>query len=133
MDIEINASPHDLLKLLERVPSFRSPILIWSQVARNDVGTNILSVFRWRIGGRLRTRRKSTHSGTWRDSGKEVGASSQVSCGVGFRRPLVQKVGVPAVGVIEVWRPAGSVASVAVTLSVDNEAAEPYQGPVLSL
>ena len=124
--IEIYASPQDLLKLQKRVAPFRPPSLIRRQVAGNNVWTNILSIFRWRIGRWLRTRRKPTHGGTWGDSGKEVGPSSQISGGVGLRRPLVQKVRVPAVGVVEVWRPARSVATVAVTHSIDQKAAKSH-------
>src|SRR5271169_5617716 len=131
--IEICALPQDLLELFERAASFSPPSFIRRQIARNNVWTNILSIFRWRIGGWLRTRWKPTHRGAWGDSGKEVGASSQISGGVGFRRPLVQKVWIPAICVIEVRRPAGGVATIAVTLSVDNETTQSYQVLVLSL
>jgi hypothetical protein len=39
--IEICPMPQDLLELLERVPTFRSTRLVGSQVATDDVRTNI--------------------------------------------------------------------------------------------
>src|SRR5271154_154252 len=87
--IEICALPQDLLKLLKRVASFRPPSLIRSQVARDNVWTNIRSIFRGRIAG------------TWGHSRTEVRASGQVSGRVDFLR--LAEVWVPAIGVIEVW------------------------------
>src|SRR6516165_8787877 len=113
--IEILASPHDFLELFQCASPFRTPVLIRRQVTRDDVWTNISSIFRWWIGGWYGTRWEPTWW-AWGDSGKEVGASGQVSGGVRFCRPLVRKVRVPVVCVIEVWRPAGSVATIAVTL-----------------
>jgi hypothetical protein len=117
--IEIYTGPQDLLKLRKRVAPFRPPVLVRRQVARNNVRTKIITKT-WAI---------ETRGERW----TEVRASSQVGGRVGFRRPLLQKVGVMACGVIEVWRPAGGVATIAVTLSVDNEATQSYQIPALSL
>jgi hypothetical protein len=87
--IEIDASPHDLLKLRESVAPFRPPSLVRCQVAGDDVWT-------W-VHGRP----------GWSPHRAEVLAPSQVSSRVGFLRLL--EVRVSDCGVIEVWRPAAGV------------------------
>src|SRR5580704_3304016 len=131
MDIvEILAGPENLLELLKCASPFRKPVLIRRQIAGNDDRTGIgkpgcgidgISV------GRIRrwygTVRKPAHRSTGRHSLTEGAAARQVGRGVSFcTQRVVQKVRVPVVRVVEVWRAAGGVAAIAVSLRVDNEA-----------
>src|SRR5580704_5434451 len=105
--IEIGAIPQNVLKLFKRASSFGTPVLIRRQVAGDDVrayiwksGHGINGISAWRIRWWLGAIRKPSHGNTWRHSLAKIGAAGKVGGGVGFCRPLVQKVGVPAVGVI---------------------------------
>src|SRR5271170_356134 len=101
--IEIYASPDDLLKLCERVASFRQPSLVRCQVAGDDVWTYVLP----RLG--------------WGHRWTEVLAPTQIDGRIGLLR--LAKVGISSCGVIEVRRPAAGVATIAVARSVDDIAA----------
>src|ERR1700739_4620443 len=99
--VEIFTRPDDLHKLRKRVAALRPPGLIRRQVARNNVWTNISSIRCWRVGGWLGTRRKPTDRGAWGHGRTEVRASGQVGRRVDHLR--LPKVGVTAIGEIEVW------------------------------
>jgi hypothetical protein len=45
---------------------------------------------------------------------------------------MLVKVGVPALRIVKVGRPARGVATIAVAHSIDQVAAEPHQGPVFT-
>lgn len=110
--IEIDPSPHDLLKLCERVASFRQPGLVRRQVAGDDVWTYVLPGLGWRHG--------------W----TEVLAPTQIDGRIGLL--WLAEVGVSSCSVVEVWRPAAGVATIAVAHSVDDIAAQSHQIPVSS-
>src|SRR5580658_3902938 len=110
--IEIDPCPHDLLELCERVASFRQPSLVRCQVAGDDVWTYVLPGLGWRHG--------------W----TEVLAPTQEDGRIGLLR--LAEVGVSPRSVIEVWRPAAGVATIAVAIGVDDIAAQSHQIPVFS-
>src|SRR5215467_2380988 len=106
--VEILAGPKDCLKLLKRVASFWTAILVWCQVPTNYAWTCV-------------ARRPG-----WCPNLAEERASSQVSGRVDLPWGLdALKIRVLTSCVIEVWRPAAGVATIAVCLSVDNVATQP--------
>src|SRR5579872_4090903 len=139
--IEILASPKNLLKLAKRVSPFRTSVLIRRQVTGDDHRARIRKSCCGIDGisaGRIRdwhgAIRKSPHRGARRHCETEGCASRQVSSGICFcSQRLIQKVRVPVVRVIEVWRAPSSVAAIAVTLSIDNEAAQSNQTALLGV
>src|SRR5438477_1320887 len=97
--IQICASPEDLLKLCKRVAAFRPASPIWCQIARDHVWTCIPG----RAG--------------WCPDLTEVCTPSQVDGRIDNR--ALAKIGVSASSVIEVGRPAASMATIAVAYSID--------------
>jgi hypothetical protein len=104
--VEIFASPQYRLKLLKCVASFWSTILVRRQVSADYVWASVP------IGP------------SWSPNLTEGRASGQISRRVDLSWGHdTLKVRVLAIGVIEVRGPAGGMATIAVGLSVHNEAA----------
>src|SRR5260370_30007429 len=100
--IKVGAGPNDLNKLSKRAAPFRQPGFIRCQVARN----NVRKIWRY----------------------LKMPAATQV--GRRVDRLRLAKVGVRAPAEFS-WR-TGAVAAIAVSLCVDNIAAQSHQRPVLS-
>jgi hypothetical protein len=81
--VQVNTSAHDGHELSQRVPAFRQPILIRSQVAGDNVRTKIGSV----ICTPLNIKRKSC---------EEVVSSGEIRSRVGLLRHLSRGIQLPA-------------------------------------
>src|SRR5271154_3352271 len=102
--VEIFASPDDLNEIRKRVAAFCPASLIRRQVTGNHVWPNIISIRCWRIGGWLRTRGEPANECARGYGRTEVRPSAQISSRVDHLH--LAKVGVTAIGVIEIWRTA---------------------------
>src|ERR1039457_2699743 len=109
--IEIRATSHDLHELCKTHPPFRHPILVGCQISCDHVWSSVHG----RPG--------------WSPDGTEVLAPAQVDRRIdghrhgkrGSKKEIRRgKVWVSARGVIEVWRPATGVATIAIAYRVDQ-------------
>src|SRR5579864_2281607 len=111
--VEIGPMPKDLREFLQGVTTFRAPILVGREVTGNHERTGIAI----------------------RPSGcadlTKILAAAEVNRRIDHIG-LVE-VRVSAGRVVEVWRPARGVATVAVADSIDQIAAEPHHGPVFAM
>ena len=104
---EICAMPNDLHKVCQAVTAFRPPILVWCQVPGNH--------------GRTCVTVRSGRRPYW----TKVLATTQVDGWVHHLR--LAEVRVSTLRIVEVWRPAGSVSTIAVAHGIDQVAAEHHQ------
>src|SRR5271155_4849906 len=110
--VEVRAVAHDLLELRKGHTAFRHSLLIRGQISCDNVRTRV------RVWP------------GWCSNWTKVHAATQVN---GWVDDLgLVEVGIAAGCIVEVWRPAGGVATIAVADSVDDVAAVAHQSLVSS-